>query len=162
MRMHRHLLIAALLPVIVVQPLAAQEVAAEDDDRYERCISSRRIRSTTVENDRNIVFFMRGKKIYVNTLPAPCPGLSRDGRFAYTSYTGRLCRSDMINLLRVNGVGLQQGRVCRLGRFRLVTKEDLDDLFAEPGQRIETRDIEPPSVEEVVPDEGDSSEDADD
>ena len=162
MRIRCHLLAAALLSAVSLQSFAAQEDGVDEDDGYERCINSRFIRSTTVENDRNIVFFMRGKKIYLNTLPRPCRGLSREGRFSYVSYMNNLCRSDRINVMYDSGFGLQQGRMCQLGRFRLVTREDLADMFEKPQQPIKTKEVETPEVEDVVAEDEESAEEESD
>lgn len=162
MRIRCRLPVVLLLPVIAMLSAAAEEDAAEEDDAYKRCISSRSIRSTSVENDRSIVFHMRGRKIYLNTLPSPCLGLAREGRFSYTTYGSNLCRSDLIRVLDHSGFGLQQGRACRLGGFRLVTKEDLEDLFGDRDQRIEPKEVETPEVEDVVTEEETADEESGD
>lgn len=158
MRIRFTLLVAALLPAMALQPLLAEEGAANEEGELERCINTRFIRSTSVENDRNIVFFMRGNKIYLNTLPSECRGLSREGRFSYVSYSNRLCRSDRINVMSDSGFGVHYGRSCKLGMFRPVTKEDLADLFDRPDQPIKTKEVEAPEVEDVVAEEDESAE----
>lgn len=162
MRTHRRLPVLAFLLVIAVQSFAAGDDVVAEDDSYKRCINTRSIRSTTVENDRNIVFHMRGSKVYLNTLPSPCRGLARQGRFSYTTYSSNLCRSDMVRVLDYGGLGLRQGRACRLGRFRLVTKEDLVDLFEDRDRLIEPKEVEAPAVEDVVLEEDSAEEDSED
>ena len=130
--------------------LAAEEGGGKEPDAYERCVQSRMIRSTTVINDRNIVFYMRGSKIYLNTLPAACRGLAREGRFSYVSHTSRLCKSDRINVINDSGFGIQQGRSCKLGQYMLVTKQDLAIMFDQRDEPVEARDPEESDVEDVV------------
>ncbi len=144
-----HVFAAALLlatPVLAV----AEQGDEPADDAYERCINTRLIRSTSVANDRNIVFKMRGSKIYLNTLPGPCPGLARERRFSYESHTSSLCKSDRINVMSDSGLGLQIGRSCRLGQFQLVTEQDLVDMFEKSDEPRKTRDVEAPDVEDVI------------
>jgi hypothetical protein len=159
MRIRCRLPVVVLLPVMAVQSVAAEEDVATEDDTYKRCINSGSIRSTSVENDRSIVFHMRGRKIYLNALPASCPGLAREGRFSYTTYGSRLCRSDLIRVIDHSGFGLLQGRACRLGGFQLVTKEDLADLFEDRDRPIEPKEVETPTVEDIAPDNDSSEED---
>ena len=152
-------------PLFLVAAFLPGAAAGSDtaDDGYERCVNTRLIRSMSVVNDRNIVFNMRGGKIYLNSLPGNCPGLAREKRFSYESHTGVLCKSDRISLINETGIGLQMGRSCRLGQFELVTEQDLVDMFKRPDDPIKTRDVEAPDVEDVIeveePQTDDESED---
>ena len=141
------LLLALILLPLTAAPLSlADEI--EDDDEYseaERCINSRTIKSTTVIDDRNIVFYMRGSKIYRNILPRPCRGLSTQRRFSYTTVTRSLCDSDSIRILRETGQGFEEGRSCRLGRFHPTTEEDLNAFLY---RLYETPKAIPPTLPE--------------
>ncbi len=132
-------------------PSAAQEeppVVEEDDSIIEgqRCVSSRPIRKTEVIDDQNILFYMRGAAIYLNHLPKPCKRLSESGRFMYRTTVARLCRADIINILQDTGLGLSQGRACKLGTFYAITKEDVEKIKAP--RKIEPKPVPPAEPEE--------------
>ena len=74
-----------------------------DVEESARCVNSRTIKRTSVIDDRNIVFYMRGSRIYINVLPRECRGLSHQRRFSYTTVTRSLCNSDSIRILRETG-----------------------------------------------------------
>ena len=76
----------------LVPPVSADELSDSDNDKLElsdaekeqlefalgepeRCVSLHRIRSTDVIDDQNILFNMKGGKIYRNHLPRKCHGL---------------------------------------------------------------------------------------
>ncbi len=130
---------------------ASDDAADEQDDR--RCINSRAIRRTDVLDDVNIVFYLQGRKIYLNAMRAPCPGLSRDRRFSYGSYTRSLCEFDKINVLTDSGFGMIEGRTCKLGRFRLVTKEDVEYIYEQRDRLPEPERVEAPPIQELGPDD---------
>lgn len=120
------------------------------------CISLRRVRSTTVVDDRTILFYMRGRtEAYLNELPRECRRLSREERFSYQSRTGRLCDADTITVLESFGGRFQRGATCPLGRFAPITRTEADALAEGPeGAR---RDAQV-GVEEVeLPDDDDES-----
>ncbi len=118
-----------------------------------RCINSRAIRRTDVVDDSNIIFHMHGTKIYLNTFPRACRGLSRDGRFTYVTYTRSLCELDRVNVLQDSGLGAIEGRACKLGRFRLVTEKDIAHMFEQMHRLPEARQVEPPAIEDVLGDD---------
>lgn len=78
------------------------------------CVQTSRIRNTVVHDDYTIDFVMNGGDVYRNTLPARCPGLGFEEKFAYRVSTGQLCRIDTITVLRP---GAGQGPTCGLGQF---------------------------------------------
>ena len=119
-----------ILPLLAI--LAIPAVADEDnsdevlaDQESKRCISVRSVRSTRVIDDNTVLFYMRGKDIYLNSLRTNCTRLSREGRFSYTVHASSLCELDRIRILMDTGFGLQEGRSCALGRFQPVTREDV-------------------------------------
>jgi hypothetical protein len=79
------------------------------------CIELSRIDHTQVRDDSTIDFYMRGREVYRNRLPAECPGLAFDDSFAYRTSTGRLCSVDLI---AVNRSGGSTGPTCPLGSFQ--------------------------------------------
>jgi len=137
--MTKHAYILILLSGLLVSPAFADE---EDDqsDEYqgEKCISTRTLKRTEVVDDHHILFFMNGNKVYLNSLPRQCNGLSRDRRFSYSTTSRNLCSFDSIRILSDFGNGISQGRSCRLGRFHLTSIEEVE-AARERGQ-------EPPPV----------------
>jgi hypothetical protein len=111
------------------------------------CITVARIDQTDAIDDQNIIFRMRGKQVYRNTLPHTCPGLQRENRIAYQSSTARLCNVDMITVLEDFGVGFRPGFTCRLGKFVPLSEAEVEDMDlrkkGEAGQNaIETSSVE--------------------
>lgn len=143
-------LILSLAPLNAT--LAEEDLVDEDAiDRElaeggEKCIRTRSVVKTTVVDDQTILFYVRGSAIYVNVLPKSCKRLSREGRFMYESAAGRLCESDLINVLEDSGFGLGKGRSCKLGSFRPITEEQIKSL-SEP-ESIEAQPIPPAEPEE--------------
>lgn len=129
-------------------------VRAQGDEALDRtpesCISTSRVRSTHVVDDRTILFYMRGRRLaYLNELPRDCPRLAREGRFSYRTHGGRLCDSDTITVLESFGGRFQSGATCRLGEFLPITRAEAREIEAAP-ERAEG-DV---GVEEVEVPEG--------
>lgn len=157
----RFVIILALLLAPHGNLLAGEESEQDDVDREEgaRCIRSRSIRSTDVINDNNIVFKMQGNKYYHNTLPRTCTGLSRERRFSYTTYSQSLCANDLITIITDSGIGMIDGRSCKLGRFRPTSKEDVADFYERLHAPPKARPPEPPPPQEVISDDDKGEED---
>jgi hypothetical protein len=116
-----------------------------DVEESARCVNSRTIKRTSVIDDRNIVFYMRGSKVYINVLPRECRGLSHQRRFSYTTVTRSLCSSDSIRVLRETGYGIEEGRSCRLGLFHPTTEEQIS---AYKQRSLEVPEAKPPTLPE--------------
>ncbi len=149
--LHRKVLTALLVLGAPAIALASEE--GVDGEDGQRCINSRTIRRTDVVDDSNIIFYMRGSKIYLNTLPKTCKGLSDERRFTYGSYTRSLCEFDRISVLKDSTFGAYEGRACKLGRFRLVTQDDVAYLFEQRQRVPEAERVDPPPVEELILDD---------
>jgi len=120
------LLIAGLL-FAWTAPATAQDEEPVFDDESTDCIDLRRVRSTEIIDDKNILFHMTGKVVYHNILPRQCSGLAREDRFSYQVSINRLCRLDSIAVLYSGGTGgLREGNRCGLGLFHKITKEDAE------------------------------------
>ncbi len=93
--------------------------AAEDDeqleDNSERCINLMRIDHTHILDDSNILFYMRGKKVYINKLSRRCPGLRRADSFMYKTSSSQLCNVDIITAL--DNIGFGTRRFVRAGQI---------------------------------------------
>jgi len=80
-----------------------------DDAKAERCILITRIANTHVLDDRRILFYMRGKKAYLNLLPHRCGGLGMQRRFMYETSQSQLCDLDTISVLYNRGGEFSRG-----------------------------------------------------
>jgi len=83
------------------------------------CVQLTMIDRTRVWGDDVIDFHMRNGTVYRNTLPASCPNLGFEQRFAYKTATGQLCSVDTITVLPT-GSSIP-GPTCGLGKFQPVT-----------------------------------------
>jgi hypothetical protein len=109
-----------LATLLVAAPcVAARDVpAATPVGKPLGCIPLSRIRESRVRSDRVIDFVMRGRDVYRVTLPAACPGLGSERRFAYTTALAQLCSGDIITVLY--GSGPVRGASCGLAPFQPV------------------------------------------
>lgn len=85
-------------------------------ETFENCIPNRSIRSTKVLNESNILFEMRNRTVYLNTLDHRCPSLRFSEQFAYRPTNNRLCGNDIISIFDSSG---PKGS-CGLGKFELL------------------------------------------
>jgi hypothetical protein len=115
---------------------ASMGAFAQDDDVDEpfdrtpvSCVRVTSIDKTEAVDDQNILFHMRGKKVYRNHLPQRCPRLEQENRIAYQVFGGRLCDSDTITVLEESVFGLQSGFTCGLGDFVPLSPEEVEDLL---------------------------------
>lgn len=138
----------AALGLCIALPVCAEDAAEKARDKVEesiiaddlqarQCVSIRRIDRTEIIDDRNIVFHMQGKDIYLNKLPRRCPGLRISDSFSYRNTTGQLCNVDLISVLDNFGGELRRGPSCGLGEFFPITEDELvvlknPDLDVEP------------------------------
>ena len=132
--------------------LGARGARAQDDfDRKPAdCIVTTSIDRTQAVDDRTILFFMRGKKVYRNSLPRKCPGLQRQNRIMYKTRGNRLCDVDTITVLEQWGARLEPGFTCALGTFVPITPEESEDLLRTGDARregVESKavDLPPPA-----------------
>ena len=121
----------------------------DEDDGSERCISMRAVRSTDVYDDNTIIFKASSSRYYVNFLPRSCRGLAREGRFSYETITTRLCEGDSIRTLQDIGGRLQEGMLCRLGRFYPATQDDLDAMVARDNVPVMPKEVDGATPEDV-------------
>jgi hypothetical protein len=134
--------------------------AQEDFDRTPAdCVVTTSIDRTQAVDDRTILFFMHGKKVYRNYLPRKCPGLERQNRIMYKTRGNRLCDVDTITVLEQWGARLEPGFTCGLGKFVPITQEEVDDLVRKDSPRdgVESKAVQLPQAEG---DAGDSNHNA--
>jgi hypothetical protein len=89
----------------------ASTFAADTDVAKPVCLDVVRIDHTEVLNNHQILFYMLGKKVWLNTLTYPCTTLTRQEGFAWESSIPRYC--DNLEIIRV----IRTGEVCQLGAF---------------------------------------------
>ena len=126
-----------LLISICFLTLSSYVRAAEDNpladiisnpDNGVRCVSLSAIDHTDIVDNGFILFYMRGKKIYLNVLPRTCHGLKNADSFMYRVPTMRLCNVDLITVLERVGGGFYPGPTCGLGLFFPVNKKIAKDI----------------------------------
>lgn len=87
----------------------------EKTGKVENCINVRRINSSKVIDDYNILFIMNGKKAYLNKMKHRCSRLGFEKAFSYKLHSTQLCSVDIITVFDSSG-GIQ-GPSCGLGKF---------------------------------------------
>lgn len=137
----------ALALALPVQAQEDEEAGYDEDGRT--CINTRRIRQTVIVDDRNILFYMMGGKVYHNILRHTCNGLEREGRFSYHLTGSQLCRLDAINVLYNDARGLREGIACSLGDFFEIDKETADAMREAPEEQQEPVPLPLPEPEEI-------------
>lgn len=135
-------------------PGYAQESEPGHDDGARSCINTRLIRRTHIVDDRNVLFYMSGGKVYHNILRAPCHGLEREERFSYHTTGGQLCRLDGIYVLYEGAWGLREGASCSLGDFHEISKETAEAMRETPQRpQTEAAPLPMPEPEQIGVDE---------
>ena len=111
----------------------AAKAQAELDRTPEDCVLLNRVSRYEAANDRQVVFFMKGGKNYLNILDTSCPALTAGAsRFIFVYRTGsqkitRLCDYDGFTVEK------QTSRVgCALGEFVPITAEEAAALTGKP------------------------------
>ncbi len=150
-------LAACLLNLSVTTSSLADEEQTTDPEA-KNCINVRTLRRTDVVDDRRIIFYMSGKTTYLNIMPKLCKGLSRNRRFSYSTTGRSLCSFDAIRILQDSGGGFQQGRLCRLGQFHPITREDAAEIIERSYAIPQAKPPSLPDVEEVIGESDEASE----
>jgi hypothetical protein len=102
----------ALAAAIASAALATPAVSyAQDVAGKPVCLDVSRIDHTEVLNDHQILFFMNGRKVWINNLTTRCATLTRQDGWAWSSRIPQYC--DNVETIRV----LRTGEVCLLGAF---------------------------------------------
>lgn len=99
------------------------------------CILLNQIDNTRIVDERHLLFFMRGDRIWLNRLPNDCPGLRERTPYMLDTRINRLCNLDFITVLNRVGSGLMRGASCGLGMFRAVREEDVARLLENDRRR---------------------------
>ena len=164
---HRAALVscAAFIAVFQVGSASGQGDEAEVDEELDReplrCVPMGQIQSSVVANDRSVLFYRSGVRIYLNILEQQCRGLQRNGLFSYRIRGGirvaRLCDSDAITV--IDKLTNSAGATCRLSVFHPVSEAQADDIlnFGRMPGGIEITPVELPPAEGAAAD-GDAAE----
>ena len=113
------------------QPVDDLIYAPDESVEWRRCLNLGLVTKTEIINDRNIVYYMRGRDIYRNVLPRRCPGLYEEGSYTYRTQMGRLCENDLLTVLSGIDAGNIAGPTCRVGKFYPMTEPEVDALREE-------------------------------
>lgn len=92
------------------------------------CISTNRIRSFRVIDDRTVDFEVNRNRVYRNRLPFSCNGLLFNQSIRHNSRTSSLCSSDTITV--INPGVMPNGPTCNLGRFQPMKRAPAPDAPA--------------------------------
>ncbi len=151
------LLLAALT---WLAPSHAQEMetAVEPDTR--NCISTRSIRRIRIVDDRNVLIYLSGRKIFHNVLRNTCRGLKRQGTFSYNSSDGQMCEGDGISGITDAWDDVRPMAQCWLGVHNRISREQADAMrdAAKRGPKIEPRPLPVPKPSEIGTEEEDENE----
>jgi hypothetical protein len=91
--------------------LAAPAFADQATETKSVCLQAEDVDHTHVLNDHQILFYMRGKKIWLNTLHGRCITLPFQEGFVWSSGFPEYCaNAEAIRVVR-------SGEVCQLGEF---------------------------------------------
>jgi len=96
----------------------------------EKCIQVSLIDHTSIIDNENIIFYLKGGRMFRNILPVSCGGLDPNQVFRYETATSQLCNVDAITVLVRAGSEFLSGPSCALGLFYPVSAEDVAGLKA--------------------------------
>jgi hypothetical protein len=86
------------------------------------CLQTAQIDHTQILNDTAILFFMKGGKIWLNTMSIPCPSLTMEDGFGYVNDVLEVCsNSQTIRVAR-------SGNFCELGQFTPFVAPTIPDI----------------------------------
>lgn len=129
--MYKKILIIALglflIPAMAMSKDTKEDKMAKALEKYdktgevENCVRVSAIHQTRVIDDYNILFIMKGKKAYLNTMKYRCSRLGFEKSFSYQVHVNQLCSVDTITVFDSSG-GIQ-GPSCGLGKFTEYTKK---------------------------------------
>ncbi len=81
----------------------------------QRCLDDFRRTNPQIIGDRTLLYRESGRRIWVNTLPEACPGLSSDRIPVFKIYGSQVCKGDIFETID-RSAGFRGGS-CRLGDF---------------------------------------------
>jgi len=128
--------VSVILITIGLSILSGVVIGAEDEELVitdmsepKRCLSLRSIKQVKIIDNRNLLFFARGNKVYQNTLPRKCIGLKPDAVINYEVVMSQLCDKDLITVNDRFDNLFNSGASCVLGKFQQIP--NLEELLIE-------------------------------
>jgi hypothetical protein len=97
--------------LVALAAFAAAVPALAQPETKGVCLHANEIHHTQVLNNRQILFYMRGNKVWLNTLQGPCSTLPIEEGFSMLSDFSEFCAN--AQAIRV----VRTGQVCALGEF---------------------------------------------
>ena len=121
--------LAALIAAAGVTSVEAQD---HSKNVAQSCLYRTNVDHTKVLDDQNILFFMRDRSIYQNTLTDRCYALKSTKRFGYSEAPmHRICMGSLISVLEDLTPGaVSRNSLCKLGAFVPVDDDVADELIA--------------------------------
>jgi hypothetical protein len=107
---------------------ATYAMAKEASVEPERCVQLSRVKSTEILSNHQVLFKMLDGKLYVNSLPYPCPGLRPEVPLLYRTSIDKVCNVDVVTVLEPLGGGFYPSGSCGLGKFEPVDKGEVAQL----------------------------------
>ena len=138
-----HMFLGAAAAIVFMAAAHGQDSDddADFDRRAENCIWLRQLDHTEVIDDRTILFYQTGNRVYRNYLPRECPGVAREERFMYEARANQLCSIDTIAVLEDwGGPGLVRGVTCALGEFQRVSAAEVEEIKQAAERAEDARD----------------------
>lgn len=141
-----------------VGPVASLGLGPVASRTPQTCISMASAGKTLAVDDSTVLFYQQFGGIYVNRLPQACPGLQRSGgdfglkMMRSSARIEELCAGDQITLIR----GTRAGSMCRLGPFRMLTKEQAAALLDSGRAPLDDGSVTVAPVQ-LPPEEGEGS-----
>ncbi len=111
---------------VIICLISFSVYGVEDDDELtdmsepKKCLSLHAINTMKVIDENNILFYVRGQKLYQNTLPRKCSGLRPGSVISYEVYMGRLCSNDLISVMDKFGDRFSPSNKCSIGKFEQI------------------------------------------
>lgn len=125
-------------------------------DGAQACVFQPNIEHTRILDDRNILFYMRDRVIYQNTLKDQCYSLRARNRFTYGEAPGhRLCVNNLITVIEdpadVTRGAVSRANLCKLGAFVPVDSEVAEDLIAAANAPRKNKNANRPQAVKAAP-----------
>ena len=121
--------IATFGAIAALWTMAGPSLAAgEGDSDALRCLSLMRVDHTSVIDNQNVLFYLRGGDIYLNHLAHPAPGLERNRPFLHQTTTGQICKSDIVTVLEEWSFGFTEGASSTFGLFEPIDAATADSM----------------------------------
>ncbi|HEX7238118.1 MAG TPA: hypothetical protein VF405_14210 [Gammaproteobacteria bacterium] len=156
---------------------SAQGGAAANAAATTECVTRSQVKRMQIVDAHDILFVMRDKTTYRNSLARQCAGLRRNSQITLTPVDGRVCAGANFQVLMRVGTGSNSesvllpggttmsvprpafvpGPTCTLGAFTAITDDDVEALVEgskarrreEPGGNDEKEDAPQPAAPEA-------------